>query len=154
VLEYMWRACTLGFDCLQLPEKGAVGGLLVDKGWMCIVEVEWAQIRVCVLVADLDRQEVDLFEILAKMEAWEKGDREFGVQFGQSWLVIVQLPVAGKSDIAFATTGGLFCVFGCRACAQRLHQWHRALHDLPHTPRRAQRPRQLSCRLLVQQGPR
>jgi hypothetical protein len=67
VLEYMWRACTLGFYCLQPPEKSSVGGLLVDKGWMYIAEVEWAQTRISVLVADFDRQEVDLPEILTKM---------------------------------------------------------------------------------------
>lgn len=82
VLEHIWRAGTLVFECLQLPEKSSVGGMLGDRGLACIVEVEWAQTRISVLVADFDRQEVGLPEM--KMEAWKTGVREFGVQFGQS----------------------------------------------------------------------
>jgi hypothetical protein len=82
VLEYIWRAGTLVFECLQLPEQSSVDGMMVDRGLVCIVEVEWAQTRISVLVADFDRQEVDLPEM--KMEALKTGVREFGVQFGQS----------------------------------------------------------------------
>jgi hypothetical protein len=56
--------------------------MLVDRGLVCIVEVEWAQTRISVLVADFDRQEAGLSEM--KMEAWKRGVREFGVQFGLS----------------------------------------------------------------------
>ena len=65
--EYIWPAGTLVFECLQLPEKSSVDGMLVDRRLVCIVEVEWAQTRISVLVADFDRQEVDLPEILTKM---------------------------------------------------------------------------------------
>lgn len=79
VLEHIWRAGTLVFERLQLPEKSSADGMLVDRGLVCIVEVELAQNRISVLVADFDRQEVGLPEM--KMEAWKTGVREFGVQF-------------------------------------------------------------------------